>query len=48
MYTKGTTFEKSTIPEESPMDDELHRRGHPETAKGNDVVDAEKEDPEKV
>jgi len=26
VYSKGTTFEKSTIPDESPQDRELHRR----------------------
>ena len=30
VYTQGTTFERSAIPEQSPQDDELRRRHHPE------------------
>lgn len=41
VYSKGTTFEKSTIPDESPLDHELHRRYHP--GKGEvEVGDTEK------
>lgn len=41
VYSKGTTFEKSIIPEESPQDHDLHRRRHPEKG-GVEVEDAEK------
>jgi hypothetical protein len=30
VYSKGTTFEKSNIPDQDPQDHELHRRYHPE------------------
>jgi hypothetical protein len=30
VYSKGTTFEKSTIPDADPQDHELHRRHHAE------------------
>ena len=41
VYSKGTTFERSTIPDENPQDHELHRRHHQE--KGEvEVGDAEK------
>lgn len=30
VYSKGTTSEKSTVPDASPQDHELHRRHHPE------------------
>ncbi|KAI9753566.1 MAG: hypothetical protein M4579_005083 [Chaenotheca gracillima] len=41
VYSTGTTFDKSTIPDASPQDDELHRRHHAEKS-GLDVSDAEK------
>ncbi len=54
VYSKGTTFESSTIPEESPQDHELHRRHHPEKVeikvgdaeKGMSSVGSEDEDPQ--
>jgi len=41
VYSKGTTFERSNIPNESPQDHELHRRHHGEKG-GVEVGDAEK------
>ncbi|KAI9871559.1 MAG: hypothetical protein M1830_002755 [Pleopsidium flavum] len=41
VYSKGTTFERSIIPEESPQDHELHRR-HLSEKVGIEVGDAEK------
>ena len=41
VYAKGTTFDISTIPDESPHDRELRRRYHPEEG-GIEVGDAEK------
>ncbi|KAI9840578.1 MAG: hypothetical protein M1837_001517 [Sclerophora amabilis] len=41
VFSTGTTNEKSTIPDASPRDDELHRRHHPEKA-GMGVEDPEK------
>lgn len=43
-YSKGTTFERSTIPDQDPMDHNLHRRGHPEkeTKVDYSIADAEK------
>ena len=54
IYSKGTTFERSTIPAESPQDHELHRRHHPEKGtvdvgdaeKGLSLVQSEEEDPQ--
>lgn len=48
MYTTGTTFERSTIPDQDPMDHALHRRRHPEKEMGTEkqtayaYADAEK------
>jgi concentrative nucleoside transporter, CNT family len=47
VYTQGTTSEPSIIPNADPLDDNLHRRGHPErkladTKEAMDVNDAEK------
>lgn len=41
VYSKGTTFENSTVPDESPQDHELYRRHHAEK-NGTQVDDAEK------
>ena len=54
VYSKGTTFERSIIPHQDPLDHDLHRRHRPELAEGlqvgqtneksaqMEVVDAEK------
>lgn len=46
VYSQGTTFEHSMIPDQAPLDHDLHRRGHPERrANSKDafaVADAEK------
>ena len=46
VYSKGTTFEKGTIPHQDPQDHELNRRRHADTAASAqiDVQDAEKLD----
>lgn len=41
-YSKDTTYERSSIPDQNPQEHDLHRRHHPE--KGGGVVE---EDPEK-
>lgn len=49
VYSKGTTFEPSTIPEQDPQDNDLHRRKYDDITKAVmqakapvDVVDQEK------
>ena len=43
VYSIGTTFEKSTIPQQDPQDHDLHRRHHPSKHQGAmEVIDAEK------
>ena len=42
-YSKGTTYEKSTIPNQDPHDQDLHRRHAPNSPKAPvDVADTEK------
>ena len=43
VYSEGTTFERSTIPDQDPLDHALHRRHHPDENKTHvEVRDAEK------
>ncbi|MCJ1273042.1 hypothetical protein MMC21_000831 [Puttea exsequens] len=48
VYSKGTTFEKSTVPHQDPQDHDLHRRKHAEDGGKSRNPDPERLDLEPV